>query len=85
MSAGGDSPVLDQGGGGNSVFAQAFISELENNSGLLTTPALFLQVRDKVSEAAARQDFNQVPEIKALKRAGHEVGDFFFVPIDDRN
>ena len=50
------------------------------NDELLTTPALFLKVRDRVSAAAALQNFDQEPEFKAIKRAGHEVGDFFFVP-----
>ncbi|MEL7310302.1 MAG: caspase family protein [Pseudomonadota bacterium] len=80
VSSGGDRPVLDTGGSGNSVFARAFIDELESNNGLLTTPALFLKLRDRVVEAAASEDYRQEPEIKALRRAGHEVGDFFFVP-----
>ena len=79
VSSGGDRPVLDTSGSGNSVFANAFIEELEANNGLLTTPALFLKIRDRVNESAARLNFDQEPEIKAIKRAGHEVGDFFFV------
>lgn len=80
VSSGGDRPVLDVGGSGNSVFARAFIDELEDNDGLMTTPALFLRLRDRVVDAAQQQDFAQEPEIKALRHAGHEVGDFFFVP-----
>lgn len=80
ISSGGDRPVLDTSKTGSSVFANAFIDELESNNGLMTTPALFLKIRDRVSDAAARQDFEQEPEIKAIKRAGHEVGDFFFIP-----
>lgn len=80
LSSGGDKPVLDVGGNGNSVFANAFIDELEANDSLLTTPSLFLKLRDRVVLAAARQDYAQEPEIKALRRAGHEVGDFFFIP-----
>lgn len=80
LSSGGDKPVLDVGGNGNSVFANAFIDELEANEGLLTTPALFLKLRERVVLAASRQDYQQEPEIKALRRAGHEVGDFFFIP-----
>jgi hypothetical protein len=80
ISSGGDRPVLDTSGNGNSVFANAFVDELEANNELLTTPALFLRIRDRVSEAASRQNFDQEPELKAIKRAGHEVGDFFFVP-----
>ncbi|MEL6215460.1 MAG: peptidase C14, partial [Pseudomonadota bacterium] len=79
-SSGCDRPVLDVGGSGNSVFARAFIDELEANNGLMTTPSLFLRLRDRVVSAAAEQDYSQEPEIKALRRAGHEVGDFFFVP-----
>ncbi|MEL7297387.1 MAG: caspase family protein [Pseudomonadota bacterium] len=82
VSSGGDRPVLDVGGNGNSVFANAFVEALENNEGLLTTPALFLKLRDRVVVAANAQNFVQEPEIKALRRAGHEVGDFFFIPRD---
>ena len=80
VSSGGDSPVLDNSGNGNSVFANAFLDVLESNSELLSTHALFIEVRDKVYEAAAAQGFDQEPEINALTRAGHESGGFFFVP-----
>ncbi len=80
VSSGGDQPVLDTSGTGNSVFANAFIAELEANDGVLTTPSLYVRLRDRVRRAAAEQDFSQVPELKVIKRAGHEVGDFFFVP-----
>ena len=80
ISSGGDMPVLDNQGNGNSVFANAFIDALENNDRILSTPALFIEVRQRAFEAAANQAFEQVPEIKAIVKAGHESGDFFFVP-----
>lgn len=80
VSSGGDSPVLDDSGNGNSVFANAFLDVLESNNELMTTHTLFIEVRNKVYDAAAAQGFDQNPEIKALTRAGHESGDFFFVP-----
>lgn len=82
ISSGGDEPVLDTGGGGNSVFAQAFISELEANQGILPAPELFTRISKRVEVGAAQNKFVQKPEFKSIKGAGHEVGDFFFVPKD---
>ncbi len=81
LSSGGDEPVLDAGGHGNSVFAEAFLDVLESNTQLLPSPALFSKVQERVKAAAARSQFRQVPEFKSIKGAGHEVGDFFFVPL----
>jgi hypothetical protein len=82
ISSGGDQPVLDAGGGANSVFAQAFIGELEANQGILAAPELFTRINKRVESGAAQNKFVQKPEFKSIKGAGHEVGDFFFVPRD---
>jgi len=84
LSSGGDRPVLDEGGGNHSVFARAFLDELEQNDRLLPSPELFLRVRERVSLRAAELEFEQTPEFKTIKSAGHEVGDFFFVPTAAR-
>jgi len=80
LASGGDQPVLDTGGQGDSVFARAFLDVLSANSGILSTPSLFAQVQERVKSGAARNNFTQVPEFKAMKAAGHELGDFFFIP-----
>ena len=80
ISSGGDQPVLDTGGGTNSVFARAFLDELETNQTVLSTPELFGKLQKRVAMAAAKNRFVQKPEFKSIKAAGHEVGDFFFVP-----
>jgi uncharacterized caspase-like protein len=80
LSSGGDKPVLDEGGNGNSVFARALLDELEANNSILASPELFSRVRKRVELAAAKNKFVQIPEFKSIKGAGHEVGDFFFVP-----
>ena len=80
LSSGGDKPVLDEGSGGNSVFARAFLDELEANQGIMSSPELFSRIRKRVEVAAAKNKFVQTPEFKSIKGAGHEVGDFFFVP-----
>jgi len=82
ISSGGDEPVLDSGGGANSIFAQAFISELETNQGILPTPELFGRVAKRVAAEAAQGGTAEKPEFKSIKGAGHEFGDFFFVPKD---
>jgi len=81
LTSGGDQPVLDEGTGGHSVFANAFIDELEKNQDLLSAPQLFLRIRDRVVASAHSVDFEQVPDFKVIKSAGHDVGDFFFFPL----
>ncbi|HMD75299.1 MAG TPA: caspase family protein [Steroidobacteraceae bacterium] len=82
IASGGDQPVLDTGGGANSVFALAFVNELEANQGVLSSPELFSRIAKRVEIEAAKNKFVQKPEFKSIKGAGHEVGDFFFVPKD---
>jgi hypothetical protein len=82
IASGGDNPVLDEGGQGNSVFGKAFLDVLESNSAIMTAPALFSKVQGRVKEAALRNHFDEQPEFKSIKGAGHEVGDFFFVPLN---
>jgi uncharacterized protein len=80
LASGGDEPVLDTGGGGNSVFARAFLDVLEANQDVLPTPTLFERIQSRVKAGAAQNKFTQVPEFRSIKSAGHDVGDFFFVP-----
>jgi len=37
-------------------------------------------VAEKVAVKSAEADFDQVPQYAPIKFAGHEAGDFFFVP-----
>lgn len=79
LSSGGDLPVLDNAGNGHSVFARAFLDALDSAKGVISGPELFLKVKDQVTERAKAVNFVQLPEFKAIKGTGHEVGDFFFV------
>jgi uncharacterized caspase-like protein len=80
ISSGGDEPVLDNAGQGNSVFAKAFLDVLESNTKILAGPELFIRVRDLVRVGARAVDFEQEPEFKTIDFTGNEFGDFFFVP-----
>lgn len=77
LSSGGVQPVLDEGGGNHSIFANAFLTALKNNSDVLQGYALYRRVVQDVSVGSANI---QTPEYAPIKHAGHETGQFFFVP-----
>lgn len=81
ISSGGDNPVLDSGGDGDSVFAHALLEVLQSNQGLLSAPQLFGRLRERVQAEAKTNNFTETPEFKTIREAGHEMGDFFFLPV----
>jgi uncharacterized caspase-like protein len=81
LASGGLAPVLDMGRGGHSVFAGALIDALNSNVDVLDGQRLMLQIRAHVAQAAYDRDrFEQVPVYAPINLAGHEFGEFFFVP-----
>jgi hypothetical protein len=76
MASGGNEPVADGGGGGHSVFANAFLVGLDQmDKERFTATELFRDfVQERVAGAA-----NQTPEYNPLRNSGHESGDFVFV------
>ncbi len=77
LTSGGLEPVLDAGGGQNhSVFAEAFLSVLNDNAAILEGQNLYRAVAERIAGA----EVDQVPEYAPIKFAGHEAGDFLFVP-----
>lgn len=75
LTSGQDFPLASERDPGTSVFAEAFISALQDNEAVITGPALFLSMLDLLDESLPGLD----PEFKAIKRAGDEVGEFYFV------
>jgi hypothetical protein len=80
MTSGVDKPLEILPDRNNSVFADALIETLERNQGVITAPALYASVIGALE--SRRPDLD--PEFKAIKRAGDEVGDFFFVARPDK-
>jgi hypothetical protein len=80
LTSGGVAPVLDGGGGKHSVFARALLNVLAKNEDVLEGQRLFTELSALVTWAAEAQRFEQLPEYAPIKFAGHESGDFFFVP-----
>jgi len=83
LTSGGLKPVLDGGGDGqHSVFANAFIKELQNNNNFMEGQELYRNVSADVVVATQRKgnEQAQVPEYAPIDHAGHEGGEFFFRP-----
>ena len=75
LVSGGLEPVADGGSEGHSVFASAFLKALRENDDVLDGQGLFRQVRQQVILNA-----DQTPQYSNVRKAGHEGGDFLFVP-----
>jgi hypothetical protein len=80
LTSGGVQPVPDTGTGRHSFFARAFLNTLEDNNRLLEAQQLFRQVTASLALAAVDAPISQVPEYSPIQFAGHETGDFFFLP-----
>jgi len=80
ITSGGLQPVLDDGGAGHSIFAQAFLTALKQNEGLSEGYRLYEDVADLVSQRSAVARLPQRPQYSAMKHAGHEGSEFFFLP-----
>ena len=77
LVSGGLEPVLDGGGEGHSVFTRAFLTALSESNAVMDGQQLFSAVRRPVIVNA-----DQTPEYSDIHRAGHDGGDFLFVPLD---
>lgn len=80
FSSGGLAPVLDGGGGQHSIFAKAFLDTLDRNNTVMEGRQLHTEVARAVSYAAGAAQFEQNPQYAPIRFAGHESGDFLFVP-----
>ena len=77
ISSGGLEPVIDSGGDGlHSIFASAFINALMESQEILDGAQLFNQIRRPVM-----LNSDQTPEYSDIRKAGHEGGEFIFVPL----
>jgi hypothetical protein len=76
MSSGGNEPVLDSGGTGHSVFAEAFLRGFrEMDEKVFTADEIFYGViRERVIGKA-----DQTPQYNNIRNSGHEGGDFVFI------
>lgn len=81
LTSGGLDPVLDTGGGGHSIFARSLLDALSRPADPLQTYRLWSSVKARVMYDTQSLRQQQVPEYAPIQHAGHEGGEFFFVPI----
>lgn len=80
LTSGGVEPVVDGGPDNHSVFAGVFLEALRNNEEVLEGTRLFANLRRPVVVNAP-----QTPEYADIRFAGHDGGDFLFVPLKLRS
>jgi caspase domain-containing protein/Sel1 repeat-containing protein len=81
LTSGGLDPVLDAGGGGHSIFARSLLDALARPAEPLETYRLWSSVKARVMYETRSLREQQVPEYAPIQHAGHEGGEFFFVPV----
>ncbi len=84
LTSGGLQPVLDDGGEGNSIFGGAFIRAISSNADVMEGYRLFETVEREVETRSRLAQLRQSPEYTAMKYAGHEGSEFFFLPESDQ-
>lgn len=80
LTSGGLEPVPDSSGSGNSLFAKALVGTLNENTQVLEAQRLYRTVATSLALSALESNFAQEPQYAPIKFAGHEAGEFFFVP-----
>jgi hypothetical protein len=80
LTSGELKPVLDAGGGGHSVFAKVLLDVLESNDEVIEGDRLHQQINALVVYESEKYGLTQIPQYAANTQAGHESGDFIFVP-----
>jgi len=79
LTSGGVKPVVDDAGNGHSIFANAFITALQEGDGAVESSELFRKVEERVADRARELALDQIPQYAQLKNTGHEFGEFILV------
>ena len=80
LTSGGLQPVADSGGGTHSVFATVFLQVLQENKSVLEGQRLYSEVAARLATNPVALQIGQVPQYAPIRHAGHESGEFFFLP-----
>jgi hypothetical protein len=80
LTSGGEQPVPDVGSGNHSYFARAFLNVLRDNTRLIEAQRVFREVSTSLALNAINSPVPQVPQYAPIRFAGHESGEFFFLP-----
>lgn len=75
LSSGGNTPVLDGGGSGHSIFARALLGALSEPE---ETAFSARELHNRVAQSFPTS-IDQEPDFRRIYRAGHDGGDFVFL------
>ncbi len=79
LTSGGIKPIVDDGGNGHSVFANALLEVLRSSTGIVESSTVYQRIRPLVADRARELQLDQTPRYAKLKRTGHEFGEFLLV------
>ena len=82
MTSGGDEPVADGGAGRNSLFARSLLEVLAAVHEPMEAQRVFAELAARFSLRAHALKLRQRPDYAPIRFAGHEAGDFLFVPTN---
>ena len=80
LTSGGLQPVPDVGAGNHSYFARAFLNVLQDNNRLLEAQRLYRELSTSVALSSVNSPLPQSPQYAPIRFAGHESGEYFFLP-----
>jgi uncharacterized caspase-like protein len=80
LTSGGLQPVADAGVGDHSYFARAFLNVLQDNKRLLEAQRVYSEVSASVALNSVNSALPQSPQYAPIRYAGHESGEYFFLP-----
>lgn len=80
LTSGGEQPVPDVGTGNHSYFARAFLNVLRDNNKLIEAQRVFREVSTSLALNAVNSPVPQIPQYAPIRFAGHESGEYFFLP-----
>ncbi len=80
LTSGGLQPVADAGVGDHSYFARAFLNVLQDNNRLLEAQRVYSEVAASVALNGVNSALPQSPQYAPIRYAGHESGEYFFLP-----
>jgi len=80
LTSGGVAPVPDVGAGNHSFFARAFLNALTDNKKLLEAQRVFREVSTSLALNTVNSALPQNPQYAPIRFAGHESGEYFFLP-----
>jgi hypothetical protein len=81
LTSGGLEPVVDGGAGRNSIFVKSLIEVLGAVREPIEARRLYGELTARFLVRAQRLHVQQRPDYAPIKFAGHEAGDFLFVPV----